>query len=267
MRRSKKVTLKYSKGELVAKKVLAECGLDDPTNYDLREIILGRKAFYREVPLNGKDGEIISYSGRSIIQVNSNIPYETRKRFAAAHELGHYEMHRKDAPVIFDTEEDMMNWYKAGPREEEANDFAAEFLMPSEIFFDECRKSKFSPKVIAHLSERFQTSKTATILKFVKRGNHPVVIVYCKDNKMKWWKPSVDFKYYLEFQRDAPPPTGSVAYEVFTKKKFYSDDELQQQIWKGDWLRLNKDETETPFFEYCLYVKSYNYTISIIWEN
>src|SRR5689334_5578831 len=112
-------------------------------------------------------------------------------------------MHRKEAPIIFDTEEDMMNWYKAGPREEEANDFAAEFLMPSEIFYEEFRHKKFSPKVIANLAERFQTSKTATILKFVKRGYHPVVIVYCKNNKMQWWKASHDFKYFLEFKKDA----------------------------------------------------------------
>src|ERR1700741_2254438 len=154
---------KYTKSELIARNVLEECGCDDPAQYPLSDIILGRKAFYKEVPLTGKDGEIVSYEGRSIIHVNSNIPFEQRKRFAAAHELGHYEMHRGLQPVFSDTEEDMMNWYKAGPQEMEANEFAAEFLMPSHIFHRECEKKKFGPEVITHLANRFKVSKTAAI--------------------------------------------------------------------------------------------------------
>ncbi len=261
------MNFRFSNAEQKAKIVLDECGLDDPTQFPLDEIILGRKAFYEEVPLDGKDGEIVSYHGKSIIQVNSNIPFAPRKRFAAAHELGHYEMHRSLQPIFTDTEEDMMNWYKAGPQEMEANEFASEFLMPSEVFYNECERKKFGPAVIEHLASRFQVSKTAAILKFVKRGNHPVVIVYCKDNQMKWWKPSDDFRYFLEFERDKPPPTGSVAYEVFTTTKVYSGDESKQQIWKSDWLRMkNQDEPDSKFYEYCLFVRSYNYSISVIWE-
>lgn len=258
---------KYTKAELVAKKVLEECGLDDPTEYAISEIILGRKAFYEESPLNGKEGEIVSVGNRSIIQVNSNIQFEAKKRFAAAHELGHYEMHRDIQPIFSDTEEDLMNWYKAGPQEIEANEFAAEFLMPSEVFYNECARKRFGPDVIEYLANRFHISKTAAILKFVHRGNHPVVIVYCLDNKMKWWKTSKDFRYFLEFERDKTPPTGSVAFELFTTKKTYSGDELKQDIWKSDWLRMkDDDEPDSRFFEYCLFVKSFNYSISVIWE-
>ncbi|MBK7128241.1 MAG: ImmA/IrrE family metallo-endopeptidase [Crocinitomicaceae bacterium] len=258
---------KYSKAELIAKKVLDECGLDDPTEIPIGEIILGRKAFYEETPLDGKDGEIVSVCGRSIIQVNSKIPFVSKKRFAAAHELGHYEMHRNLQPIFSDTEEDLMNWYKAGPQEMEANEFAAEFLMPSEKFYNECLRKKFGPEVIEHLANKFQVSKTSTILKFVNRGNHPVVIVFCKDNKMKWWKASHDFRYFLEFERDKETPSGSVANELFTTKKTYYGDELKQDIWKSDWLRMrNDDEPDKKFFEYCLFVKSYNYSISVIWE-
>ena len=105
--------------------------------------------------------------------------------------------------------------------------------MPSEIFYNECKGKKFGPNVIEHLANRFQVSKTATVLKFVKRGNHPVFIVYCKDNKMKWWKKSEDFYYYSLFEYDAPPPTGSVAYELFTTKKVYIGDEAKQEVWKA----------------------------------
>lgn len=258
---------RFSRAELVARTVLAECGLDDPTELPIGDIILGRGAFYEERPLQGKEGEIVSVAGRSIITVNSDIRYQTKKRFAAAHELGHYEMHRDLVPINFDTELDLINWYKAGPHETEANEFASEFLMPSEQFYKECRAKRFGPQVIEHLAGRFQVSKTATILKFVNRGNHPVCIVYCKDNKLKWWKRSHDFRYFPEFSFDQHPPTGSVAFEIFTKGKFYTNDEAKQQIWKSDWFKMRDEEPDSIFYEYCLHAKSLNYTISIIWED
>lgn len=256
----------YTNAELTARRVLEECGLTDSTELPLAEIILGRRAFYDEQPLIGKEGEIVSVKGKSIITINSTIAFETKKRFAAAHELGHYEMHKDLHPVFSDTEEDLLSWYKGGPHEMEANEFAAEFLMPSEVFYNECKGKKFGPEVIEHLSKRFQISKTAAILRFAKRGNHPVMIVYCKDNKMKWWKKSDDFYHFLLFSHDSPPPSGSVAYELFSSGTSYKGEEQKQQVWKGDWFQLKDNEKESPFFEYCLFAKTYNYSISILWE-
>jgi Zn-dependent peptidase ImmA (M78 family) len=257
----------YSKAENKAKSTLDDCGLDDPTGIPISEIILSRKAFYYEKPLVGKEGKTVTFADRSIITINSDIDFEPKKRFASAHELGHYEMHRKLVPIFIDTEEDLINWYKAGPQEMAANEFASEFLMPSELFAKECERKKFSPSVIEHLASRFKVSKSAAILKFVKRGNHPVFIVYCKDNKMRWWKKSDDFLYYSKFESDTEPPAGTVAYELFTTNKVYFGDEKKQDIWKSDWFEMKDDEHDKRFYEYCLYVKSYNYTISVIWED
>lgn len=260
------MTFSFTPAERAAQNILKMCGLDDPTELPISEIILGRNAYYQESPLEAKDGEIVTVGSKSIITVNSDIPWEAKKRFAAAHELGHYEMHRKLSSIFIDTEEDLLNWYQGGPQEMEANEFASEFLMPTDIFYAACKGRKFGPSVIDHLANRFQVSKTATILKFVRAGNHPVCVVYCKDNKMKWWKRSHDFRYFLEFNRDNHPPTGSVAYEIFTAKKIYLGDESKQQIWRSDWFRMRDDDEDSKFFEYCLFAKAYNYTISIIWE-
>lgn len=258
-----------TKAELAAQNVLNYCGLDDPSGIDISKIILGRGAFYYEKPLKGKEGQIISVGGRSIITINSSIEFEPKKRFTTAHELGHFELH-KDYPIISDTENDLISWFQGNNTslEIEANEFAAELLMPTAIFQNECHKRRFGPNMIEYLAKRFKVSKTVAILKFVKAGNHPIMVVFCKDNKMKWWKKSDDFRHYLEFERDKQPPTESVAYELFTTNKIYTGDELKQDIWKSDWFKMRSDETEdTGFYEYCLFVKSYNYTISVIWED
>ena len=256
----------YTKAETAARQILTNCGLDDPTGVPLQTIILSQKAFYEEVPLDGKEGEIVSVNGKSIISINSNITFEGKKRFATAHELGHFVLHRNLLPVFSDTEEELMNWYQAGPHELEANQFAAEFLMPSHIFHKECERKKFGPEVIEHLARRFIVSKTAAILKFVARGNHPVFVIFCKNGLMKWWKKSDDFYPFCNFRHNAPPPSGSVAAEIFSKKKTYFNDEAKQEIWKSDWFELKDDENDSKFFEYCLFSPSYNYTISVVWQ-
>ena len=257
---------KYSRAELIAKKILNECGLDNPTEIPLSEIILGRGAFYEELPLGGKEGEIVSVNNRSLITVNSKISFIGKKRFVAAHELGHYEMHRNIQPIFSDTDEDLINWFKGGSQEKEANEFAAEFLMPSKLFYKECQGKVFGPEIIESLSDKFQVSKTVAILKFLRRGNHPVFIVYCKEGKMKWWKKSEDFYHYSLFEYDTPPPTGTVAYEVFNSGKAYFGEDAQQEIWKSDWFKMKVDEEDTIFYEYCLYARTWGYTISVIWE-
>ena len=84
---------------------------------------------------------------------------------------------------------------------------------------------------------------------------------------MKWWKRSDDFRYFLEFERDKNPPTDSVAYELFNTNKIYKGDELKQEIWKSTWFSLGNSTYDPKFYEYCLFVPSYNYSISVVWED
>jgi len=44
--------------------------------------------------MNNCDGRIIFGSSKAIIKVNSDIQFEERRRFVAAHEIGHLVMHR-----------------------------------------------------------------------------------------------------------------------------------------------------------------------------
>lgn len=250
---------------LYALRLLERCGLDDPTEMPLPIIVKGLGAYYEEKPLKQCEGRIVTVGGKTLITINSGITYEGKKRYAIAHELGHFEMHKDKIPIFSDNEESFVDWLKAGPHEREANEFAAEFLMPREVFAKECKGKKISPELIKQLSSRFQTSITSTLMRYIEFGNHEACIVYCKDNKMKWRKWSKDFYHRLNFQYNAHPPTGSVAYEMFTKRVFYTDSELKQQVWKSDWFEMD-DENDEPFFEFCVFVPSYNYSISLIWE-
>ncbi len=177
-------------------------------------------------------------------------------------------MHRGHKTGFNDTDETLNHWYKQNliKEEIEANAFAAEYLMPTDLFTHECKGKIFNHKVIEHLASRFQVSKTAAVLRFVEHGNHPVFVVCCQNNKMKWFKKSHDFYHYSLFESNLPPPSGTVAQEVFEKGMGYFGDEKTQPIWKSDWFKMKGTESDSEFFEYCLFVPSYNYMLSVIWE-
>jgi Zn-dependent peptidase ImmA (M78 family) len=253
-------------GEMAARRVLEECGLDDPTELPMKEIILGRKAFYQEIPLNGKDGEIVSFGRRSVITINSSIRPLTRKRFAAAHELGHFEMHRDLTKIFLDTNSEMSNWCEQAGLEREANEFAAEFLMPSGLFHEECRGMKFGPSVIDHLAHRFQVSKMAALLHFVNRGNHPICVVYCKSNRLNWWRMSPQFEHYPKLIQYAHPPIESLTYKLFMTRNESFGDVQEREVLKSTWFELARSERDKIFYEYCLFSRAYDYSISVLWE-
>lgn len=257
-----------SKAITAVKKIYDECGIADPLELPIETIINSKNIIIKEEEIDGSDGRILMKDNSAIITLNSAIDFPPKKRFVLAHELGHFELHRHIKRGFNDNDETLNHSSQQYFSEEEveANEFAAEFLMPAELFSKECKGRIFNHKVIEYLASRFQVSKTAAILKFVTNGNHPVFIVCCQDNKMKWFKKSADWWHYSQFKRNLPPPSGSVACEVFKKGISYYGDEASQQIWKSDWFEMKDDEDDKPFYEYCLFIPFLNYMISVIWE-
>ena len=116
------------------------------------KIYIGKPIIYKEEELNSADGKIIRGKSRTLIKVNSHIKYTERKRFVAAHELGHFFLH--DKLELHNDNSKTLNWFnleekaKRGIQEYEANDFASELLMPEKKFrsFIEKRKPNWTPK-------------------------------------------------------------------------------------------------------------------------
>jgi hypothetical protein len=78
---------------------------------------------------DGGDGLYLWEDGRPFIVVNASTR-ASRRRFTAAHELGHHEMHRFETDQLWIVDEDIS--HSNDPREAEANAFAAYLLAPDE---------------------------------------------------------------------------------------------------------------------------------------
>ena len=87
-----------------------------------------------------------------------------RARFSAAHELGHYVLHRGEVDAVVDSD---VNMYRRGPatestgaerrREYQANMFAVEFLMPA----DKVREAYGVTNDLGRLARVFDVSEEA----------------------------------------------------------------------------------------------------------
>ena len=76
--------------------LLKSLGITEPAEIDIYAIAQSRGATVVEKPVTGCEARIVGYGERAIIVVNSeSIP--SRKRFSAAHELGHW---MRDAGTI-----------------------------------------------------------------------------------------------------------------------------------------------------------------------
>lgn len=113
----------------------------------------------KRVPL--KDG-IDAYiketsSGKYEIGVNSKHSL-TRQKFSMAHEYAHYRLHQDNLAELAEGERILHRSDDWNTVEQQANTFAAEILMPEEIFREEIRRTGGD---IGELAKRFEVSTLA----------------------------------------------------------------------------------------------------------
>lgn len=192
-----------------------------------------------------------------------------RGNFTLAHEYGHYfiDEHRiglltgKIAP-----HGSLHNVSQKDIIEYEADYFASCLLMPENRFrnFSGGRRKKFSLETILNLSNAFQSSILATVLRFAEIGTHEITAVISENNIVKWFAQSKDFpKWSFRFKVGQPLPPATVAGEFFTKTDSkYSGIE---NVDPDNWFHANDNRANRTMHEQCYYSDSYGYVISLIW--
>lgn len=142
----------------------------DAPPVDVKAVAASRGIRIREEPLEPSvSGMLVIRDDAAMIAINSK-HHPNRKRFSLAHELGHFELHRKDASVFIDDQK-ARTYYRDGqsaagilPQEIEANAFAAELLMPKWLLEAELEDERVDPsdeETVARLARQFCVSTQA----------------------------------------------------------------------------------------------------------
>ncbi len=175
-----------------------------PRAVDVRQIAADIDIYeIREEPLNGLAGCLIVPEDKSegAIAVDSKMG-EERKRYTIGHEIGHYvnPMHRASSPEGFKcTRKDMLT-DRAAPgdkhakMEAEANQFAAELLMPAPWVRRFLRsKVGLDLQHIFDMARLFEVSKEAAARRYLSFISEPAAVVFSHEGKVRYVKKRDDF--------------------------------------------------------------------------
>lgn len=176
-----------------AKKLVEKLGIRSPSEIDVEWIAAHHGVAVRRRHLAHEEGRLLRGAGVSLIVVGEQAYASGKWRFVIAHELGHFSRHRELDQFQLCTDADMGRWYHADA-EQEANDFAAELLMPEALFSKACDRNRPSLRDVREIAGAFGTSLTATALRFVRFAPEPCAVVHSTDGVVDWWDWNESFR-------------------------------------------------------------------------
>ena len=195
--------------------------------------------------------------------------YMPRIRFTFAHELGHY---------IIDEHRNALKQPGASPHpsfplvsqdsmiEREADHFASCLLLPENRIKKDVFRKKFNAALINEISSKYNVSYTATLLRFIALGNHPVMVVCSRNGTIVWHRETHDFPFpFPLYGHKGRVPENTSAGEYFYEKK--KNQNRAEIVFAGDWFSVySKSDQNRKLLEYCYYFDGMNQVVSVIWE-
>ncbi len=236
----------------------------------LKEIVYARGATLRECSMDGAEARLLVGPGRPIIAVSSSpLGNHQRRRFSIAHELGHLETHRGTSLITSCTKGDIQ--YKpdnaARDAEQEANQFAAAFLMPARFVEEPFTVTEPSLDMISRWAEKLDTSLTATAFRFARFTREPVAVVYSVRGVIQYFQPSSEFQELGVFP-DVKNPVGG---HTGARKLFGGMGAPNQwlEVRAAEWFREDKSafDREDTIQEWSIGMPSYQAVLTLLWVN
>ena len=187
-------------------------------------------------------------TGRLAVVVNQNIRYEARRRFTCAHELGHAQIPWHHRSEYWCTSEEVESYQPNRRIEREANEFAAEFLLPGRVIQQRLRCSAPELALVRELSDEYGTSLTATACKIVGAATQdPVAVALSDRSQVRWIVQSRAFRARVTARYGVQPvPSGSVAERIFAGG---ATPDCAQRVVPRAWLSGWKQESLTHLLE------------------
>ena len=248
---------------MAAAALLNRYGIDSIDEIQVEDIAFAQGLLIEERPIRGAEGRLVRGPGRGlsgIATVNEHVREPGKKRFVAAHELGHFEMHPNTSMFSCD-EAAFLAWHRNRPEEVEANVFAASLLMPEKLFKEESALKPALIQTIEDLATRFRVTLSAAAIRYASLDVAPCAVIFSRNGKVVWYRSSDSFPYhYIPFGMDVDPDSG--AGEYFTGIRSSEEPELTPfEVWfSADWSL----EPGERCYEQCKIMPSYNAVLSLL---
>lgn len=235
--------------------------ITEPREIDVVRIAMARGVYVADGSTPGTDAWLARGKTLGLVRVSNAIRERGRRRFAIAHELGHWELHAKENQLGALCKEADLRDYRNSPLEAEANIFAAEFLMPRKLFLVACARRKPSLALIKDLAEHFGTSLTATAMRYVELAPETCLVTFSEGGRMRFWRSQRESEYWLP--KGHSTPQESQAWQCWMNGLDESPPvELPGEVWFNH-LRGGADELSVV--EESMRLGGYNQILSLLW--
>ena len=213
----------------------------------------------KNVDSDGFDGALVRRSsgvgGR--ILVKRTIREQGRKRFTAAHEIGHYLLHEYSDNMSCGAM-DIANWtnFDANP-EHEADEFASELLLPSAEMKVLIGTKWPSLKLVSDLAAEFETTLTATIRKYCEVATQSCAGVWVQDSRVRWFSCSGGFPHWIKVgeEVDAGLLDCNTPIEEMT------------EVRASEWIPAFSEDKESTLLQGCVRMPTYKGSLILLWAN
>jgi IrrE N-terminal-like domain len=199
-----------------AELTLLELGITEPREIDVRAIAEYLGASVRVRHLDSCEARIVGIGDRAIISVShKSIP--RRRRFSAAHELGHWRHHRGRSFSCRSSDIGNPGHDPLSP-ERQADEYAADLLLPWYLFHPIVGRSReVSVGMIKDMADLFDTSLKATAIRIAEANVEPLIVASYGVNGRNWARRSKDVPERWYPAKTIDPDT--YAYDVWRGAK------------------------------------------------
>lgn len=212
-------------------------GITEPHEIDLEAIAYFKGAEVKYEPLTGCEARIIGYDDRAIITLNT-VSIPERQKFSLGHEIGHWLKDRGRIGNLCSKseidEKGMGN--KHTHRENIANNYASELLMPHFLIDRILKGSSLNFDVLRTICATFGTSLIATAFRVIRLENHiGFLAAYDLNGQRKWFISHGKLPYTFLPPKMVPIGSGIESVIQARSTRMFSD-KVDGSVWcKESW--------------------------------
>ncbi len=250
--------------EAEAARIWTTYGFRRPQDLVLEDLALAMGVVVIDGRLDSSVARLVRSGDRGLVRVSDAIREPGRRRFAIAHELGHWILHEKVTHLLACTDADMLASYRASSLEIEASIFAGNLLMPGHLFAADIANKRPTTDLLKALADRYSTSLTATALRYVETTEDYCVFVVSENNRIRWWRASRAFgNHELWIENKTTLPRHSAAACFFRSEPVPARPlRVDLRDWLGNDLRGIDSDT---VLEQAIPLTAYRQVLSMIW--
>lgn len=248
-----------SRPALVAQALLDELGLKGTP--DIRGVAQALGVGIEEADVESFDGALVRVKGSTegLIAIRETIRETGKKNFTIAHELGHLLLPGHDESTVC-LQTDVETWESGLPKQEiEANEFAGELLMPTQVLVGLLSGRKPSFELIESLAREFSTSLTATTYRLVEVTGYACAVVWSQEGTTRWFRRSEEFNHWIRLREQLD--TRTFAADCFRGEKV---PDKHESVPASAWLE-GRVSDDARILEQTRCMPSYSGALTLLW--